>query len=59
MEKDLYSLLKAAELAGFIVVTDRKGRTMICSNDGTYVATIREMIPGDYVRARAIDSPSR
>jgi PHD/YefM family antitoxin component YafN of YafNO toxin-antitoxin module len=48
MDDHLKDLLKAVEAAAFIVVTDRKGRAVICTATGDYVATLREYLPQGY-----------
>lgn len=58
MDMNLNALLWAVERAGFIVVTDRKGRAVICTVAGEYVARLREMLPGQYAPPVEARSPS-
>ena len=58
MDTNLNALLLAVERAGFIVVTDRKGRAVICTAAGEYVARLREELPGMYGTPAGLMSPS-
>lgn len=59
MDTNLNRLLIAVERAGFIVVTDRKGRAVICTGAGEYVARLREELPGTYDVPAGSLSPDR